>query len=129
MSALAMTGTLDTRTDIPGFTSSKPIALELTGVFELSIGRGLSVGTGTIDIPLPIVEGNTGDIVLLNTSTAGATVTVTWTPQGGIEATVITLNPGGILILGSDTADLIASLSVTGSGADAQVQFLTLQTD
>lgn len=57
---------------------------------------------------------------------ATGTVLVKWTPQGGVEASIATLQPGGVLILWNPSTSGsagITSLKVTPSVANCPIEY------
>lgn len=82
----------------------------------------LSIGTGTTNVALPI---NVIQFVYLKNLSQTATLTVSWTPNGGVSAVVITLRPGSfICFCENDAVAGITALSLTASSGSTPVQMV-----
>lgn len=81
---------------------------------------GILIDTNQATITLPFAQCR--QILFRNTHTS-AKITVVWTPQGGAEATINKVGPGGGIALWDDTAATtgigISSLKLTSDVANA----------
>jgi hypothetical protein len=86
--------------------------------------QGLAVGTSPTTLSLPLSP--TQFLYIKNLSTT-ATVTVTWTPNGGSTATIITLQPGSTIVyVETNATSGITALSVTASALATNIEFILL---
>lgn len=77
-----------------------------------------------LSITLPITP--TLQLYVRNVTNGFNLLTVQWTPQGGSNATVQTLGPGGVVLIWqqtTSTAQGITSLTFTGSLANTAVEY------
>lgn len=83
-----------------------------------------SIGTSPTSITLPISP--VQFLYIKNLSTT-ATVTVTWTPNGGSSAAIQTLQAGAVILFSqTGTAGGITALSLTASAASTPIEFVLL---
>jgi hypothetical protein len=86
--------------------------------------QGLAIGTSPTALSLPLSP--TQFLYVKNLSTT-ATVTVTWTPNGGSTAPIITLQPGATIIyVETNTTSGITALSVTASAVATPIEYILL---
>jgi hypothetical protein len=89
-----------------------------------SYSQSQNVGTSPTTLTLPVSP--TQFLYIKNLSTT-ATVTVTWTPDGGSSASIIVLQPGGMITyVESNTTSGITALSVTASAASTPIEYILL---
>jgi len=79
-----------------------------------------TTGETTIALPTPTVL----QLYLRNTH-ATATITVKWTPQGGAEATIHIVRPGGVLVFWQPSTS--ATTGITGLKLTASVANTTYE--
>lgn len=101
----------------------KPISNSYSGTLE-TYAQQVIVGTGSTTVTLPVSPAEFVYLKNLST-TAGTTITATWTPTGGTSATVITLDPGAYIILcEATTTNGISAFSLAGSTAGVPVEWI-----
>lgn len=101
----------------------KPLNNSYSGTLE-TYGQQVIVGTASTTVTLPI---NPVEFVYLKnlSATSGTTITATWTPTGGASATVLTLDPGALIIFAETTAtNGISAFSLTSNQAGTPVEFI-----
>jgi hypothetical protein len=111
---------------IDSAASTTQLSKVLTGTFtgtESSIGQSVLIGTSATPLALPV---NPIHKLYLKNLSGTATVTVTWTPQGGSTATILTLQPSDYIDLVSSGASGISVLSVTASAVSTPIEFWLL---
>lgn len=82
----------------------------------------VSIGASPTSVALPVSPAV--GIYIKNTH-ATQTLTVTWTPNGGVSAVVITLQPGEYLVKGgANLTSGITALSLQGSGAGTTAEYI-----
>lgn len=117
------TGNVTLSDNVSGSTTfSKVLNSVVTGDLS-SFAQSLPVGTSatTLSIPNSLAQ----FVYIKNLSSIAAnTVTVTWTPGGGSSATVITLDPGGVLILAENGVSGISAMSILATAVNTPVEFL-----
>lgn len=80
------------------------------------------VGTGGTSISLPVSPTNFLYVKNLHISN---TVAVTWTPNGGSGAAIITLQPGSaIIFVEANLLSGITAMTLTGSASNTNVEYL-----
>lgn len=103
-----------------GGQSTKNLGTTTAGV-QASAASGLLIGTSPVTIAVPNAVAN---FVYIKNLHATNTLTVTWTPNGGSSNVVVTLEPGGSIILAQSTVGGgITALSVTASGASTPIEY------
>ena len=101
----------------------KTVALSYSGT-ETSFGSQVLIGASPVTIPLPVSP--TQFLYIKNLSTT-ATVTATWSPNGGISNPVLVLQPlAGIIFSEPNTVSGITTLTLTASVASTPVEFILL---
>lgn len=99
----------------------KALAALFTGTIS-TVAESLSVGTSPTSIGLPI---SPTQVIYIKNLHATNTLTVTWTPQGGASNVVITLQPGGLILLNEpNVTSGISALSLTASGVSTPVDYV-----
>lgn len=121
-----ITGNIQAATGVSGAT---PLTAALASVYNTTnflIEPALPVGTASTSIPLP---GTPTKVVYIQNNHATQTLTVTWTPNGGSSASVITLQPGEFIVLGGQTGSTggITALSLQASGAATPAYLILAQ--
>src|SRR5215831_12797094 len=108
----SLTGTIKLTDNLTGSTSLiKPVNNSFIGDLS-AFAQGFIVGTTPVVVPLP---NNLAQFVYVKnlSSTAGTTLTVTWTPNTGISATILTIDPGAMIIYVENTVNNgISSMSI-----------------
>lgn len=96
-------------------------ALQFNGSVAVA-AETVSIGTSPVVISLP-VSPSTG-IYIKNTH-ATQTLSVTWTPNGGASAAIITLQPGEYIVKGgANLAGGITALTLTGSATGTTAEYI-----
>jgi len=91
-----LTGTITVTDNLTGSVQlQKQVIGGYTGTISEFAQQQL-IGTGSTTINLPI---SPTQFVYIKNLSASATVTVTWTPNGGASATIVTLQPLSFKIL------------------------------
>jgi hypothetical protein len=96
-------------------------ALSMTGT-EFTEGQSVSLASGPNVIGLPV-----SPILFLYVKNLHATntVAVTWTPNGGASASILTLQPGASIIFMEITpASGITALTLTASASATPVEYI-----
>lgn len=121
--SVTLSGTLQAVDSSTGTVQfNKQISVNLASGTTSAYAESLLVGTGTTTISLPI---SPAQCVYIKNLHASQTVTVTWTPNGGSTATILTLQPqGAILFLEANTSSGITALTMTASGASTPVDYV-----
>ena len=117
-------GSIKITDNLTGSTSlSKVLNQAYTGTVE-SYGQSVIVGTGVTTVSLPVSPAEFVYVKNLS-STAGNTVTVSWTPTGGSSAVVIILDPNAFIILSEiGTSNGITALSFTANASGTPVEYI-----
>jgi hypothetical protein len=99
----------------------KPVLGSYTGTVS-SFAQSVLIGTSPVTITLP---GSPTNFVYIKNLSGTATLTITWTPNGGASNVVITLQPGGFEILDeSIVGSGITALSVTASATSTPIEYV-----
>jgi carbohydrate-binding DOMON domain-containing protein len=119
-------GTVQASTGVPG---ESPLVELLSAVYNATnflIEPALSVPSSPTSITLP---GSPVKIAYIQNNHATQTLTVTWTPNGGASAVIVTLQPGEFIVLGGQTGASggITALSLQGSGASTTAKLILAQ--
>lgn len=116
------TGTIQITDNLTGSVAlSRAVNLQFVGTV-FSYSNTASIGTSPTSITLPV---SPVQFVFLYNNSTTATLTYTWTPNGGASNVVGTLQPGSGTVLGeSNTTSGITALSLTASGAATQVSYI-----
>ena len=94
-----------------------------TGTVE-SYGQSVTIGTSSVTISLPINPVEFLYVKNLST-TASTNITVTWTPESGSSATVVTLDPGALIMYCEvGTSNGISALSLVSNQAGTPVEYV-----
>jgi hypothetical protein len=119
-----LNGNLQLTDNLSGSTTFlKQLLLSYAGTVS-SFSQGLLVQPTPINIGIPYV---TAQFVYVRnvSATAGANVTVSWTPNGGSLATVIVLSPGSaILFSETNQTNGIGALSLIATSANTPVEYI-----
>lgn len=117
-------GTVTLTDNITGSTSlSKPVNNTYSGDLS-SFAQSLIVGTSPYVVSIP---NNLAEFVYIKnlSATDGTTVTVTWTPNAGTSATVITLDPGAMIIFAETSVNNgITAMSVVSNQQGTPIEFI-----
>lgn len=98
----------------------KTLAQSFNGTVS-SQGESVKIGVSPTSLTLPI---SPVQIVYIANLSIGNTITVTWTPFGGLSNTVQVLQPlGAILMMNSNTTSGVSAISLLASGANTPVDF------
>lgn len=107
----------------------KQLNLPVTGTVD-SQSNGFTVNTTSSSLPVPV---SPATFVYIRNLSTTATVTVTWTPNTAISATVIVLQPGSVANNGSyilfeetNSSSGITAVSVIASLNLTPIEFLIL---
>lgn|SRR6266850_211774 len=101
-------------------TSQKSVVGSYTGTIATE-GQNVIIGTSPTTITLP---GSPTNFVYIKNLSSSATLTATWTPNGGASNVVITLEPTSFIILDeSITGAGITALSVTASAITTPIEY------
>ena len=123
MSVTASTSGSQTLTDSASGTTpfSKAISGSFAGTAS-AVGQQVQIGTTPVSIQLPVSPTH---YVYVKNLSGVATVTVTWTPNGGASATILLLEPGSyIQFVEAATGAGITALTLTASAVSTPVEFL-----
>jgi len=102
-------------------TSQKAVVGSYSGTVATE-GQNVIIGTSPTTIALP---GSPTNFVYIKNLSSSATLTVTWTPNGGASNVVITLEPNSFHILDeSITGAGITALSVTASVITTPIEYI-----
>lgn len=125
MTVTATTSGTQTLLDSTANTTSLTKQLSASFVGSAStIAQQVNIGTGATPIALPVAQTN---YVYIKNLSGAATVTVTWTPQGGASNPVITLQPGGYIeFVEPVTGSGISALSLIASAPATPVEYWLL---
>lgn len=100
-----------------------PISFTVSGT-AVADAMSLTIGTSPTSVTLPI--GTVNFVMIINKSNS-ATLTVTWTPNGGSSNVVQTLEPGsGIVVAQAASGAGITALSLEASGSGTPAQVILL---
>src|SRR6185503_6610116 len=118
-------GSITVTDNLTGSTSlSKAVNNSFTGDLS-SIGQQVIVGTTPYVVSLP---NNLAQFVYVkNLATAqGTTVTVTWTPNAGTSATVVTLDAGAMCLFAEtgSNGNGISAMSLVSNQLGTNVEFI-----
>ena len=125
MSVTASTSGSLTLTDSAASTStlSKVLAGTFAGT-ECSTAQSLLVGTSATPLTLPLSPIN---FLYIKNLSGAATLTVSWTPNGGASATVLTLQPGAYIHFAEPVAGSgVTAVSVQASAISTPIEFWLL---
>lgn len=102
---------------------SKTLNNAFTGTLS-SFGQSIVIGTSPYTVNLP--NGVAQFIYIRNlSSTAGTTITITWTPNGGVSASIIVLDAQATVILAeATTTDGVSALSMVSNQSGTLVEFI-----
>lgn len=120
-----LTGTV---TVVDSSSGSQPFQKQLSSLFfsgnVSEIANQFSIGTSPTTITLPA---SPCQFLYIKNLSASASVTVTWTPNGGSSNIVATLEPNGALFyINTSTGAGITALSATASIASTPVEYILL---
>jgi len=117
-----LAGVISLTDNLAGSTQmQKSINLSYLGTIS-EFAQSQQIGTSPTTIPLP---GASVQFLYIKNLSANATLTVTWTPNGGAQAQVLPLQPGSlILFLESNSVSGITSLSLQASSAGTPCEYL-----
>lgn len=121
--SLTTVGFIQATDSVTGSIAFKKLlsSLVTTGTV-FSEAQNASVGNVLTAITLPV---SPVQFLYLKNLHATQTITVTWTPTGGVSAIVQTLQPGSYLILGeAAVGGGITALSLQGSGAGTTYEMI-----
>lgn len=124
MAALTLNGTLTSRNDIDGSISSQLLdqLIGASGALPSSIA-GILVGNSPITLPVP--ELGVATFIMIQ-NTGSSSILVGWTPNGGSPATIVSLNPGGVIIVGVDSLPLVEAITVVCPTNDGSCKYTIL---
>jgi len=117
-------GTITLTDNLTGSTSlSKPVNNYYTG--DLSVfAQAVIVGTTPYVVSLP---NNLAQFMYVKnlSSNTGTTLTVTWTPNTGSAATILTLDPGAMILFAENTTAYgISGLSLISNQQGTPTEFI-----
>lgn len=119
-------GTISITDNITGSVAlSKPVNNAYSGTVE-SYGQSVIVGTTSSTITLP---GSPAEFIYIKnlSTTSGTNLTVTWTPEGGSSANVITLDPGALMVVTEVTlVNGISALSLISNQSGTPVEYILI---
>lgn len=117
-------GSITVTDNLTGSTSlTKAVNNFFTGDLSV-IGQQVIVGTSPYVVNLP---NNLAQFVYIkNLATAqGTTLTVTWTPNTGTSATIMTLDPGAMILFAETTiSNGISAMNLVSNQAGTFVEFI-----
>lgn len=124
--SVALRGNITITDNLTGSTSlSKVVNNGYTGDIS-NFGQSVIVGTSPYTVTVPNSLGQFLYVKNLST-TAGTTVTVTWTPTSGSSAVVINLDPGALIIFSEvTTSNGISALSLVSNQTGTPVEFVVV---
>lgn len=116
-------GTVQVSTGVSG---ESPLIALLAATYNATnfvVQPAYSIGTSSTSITLP---GSPTKIVYIQDNHASQTLSVTWTPNGGSSAAIVTLQPGEFIVLGGQTGSSggITALSLQASGAGTPAKII-----
>jgi hypothetical protein len=120
----ALTGNITMTDNLSGSVQlTKALAFQYLGtIFEYSQSQNIGTGTTTISLPLSPTQ----FVYMKNLSTT-ATVTTTWTPNGGTSASILTLQPGStVIFVETNTTSGITAMTVTASTSTTPIEYICL---
>ncbi len=120
----ALRGNLTLTDNLTGSTSlSKVVNSAYTGDLS-NFGQSVPIGTSPVTISLP--NGSCQFLYVKNLSTtAGTTVTITWTPTSGSSVVIVTLDPSALIIFAeASTTNGITALSLVSNQPATPVEFI-----
>ena len=120
----SVTGSLKITDSLTGSVSlQKTLANSYTGTLE-TYGQSVIVGTSPVTVTLPINPVEFLYVKNLST-TSGNSLTVTWTPTGGASASIVTLDPGAIIIFSEiTTSNGVSALSLLSNQAGTPCEYI-----
>lgn len=102
-------------------TISKALTASFTGTVS-TVAESTLIGTATAVIALPV---NPTQLVYIKNLAPAATVTITWTLNGGSSEPVIILQPLGMILMNeSNTNGGITALSLQASAVSSPVDYI-----
>jgi hypothetical protein len=110
--------------NLTGSTSlSKVLNNSYTGDLS-TYGQTVTVGTSVYNAGLPVSPVQFVYVKNLS-STSGTTLTVTWTPTGGVSASVVILDPGAFIMFAEvNTTNGISALSMVSNQVGTPVEYI-----
>jgi hypothetical protein len=120
----ALTGDITMTDNLSGSVQlQKALNFQYLGtIFEYSQAQNIGTGTTTLSIPLSPCN----LFYFKNLSTA-ATTTVTWTPNSGSSAAILTLQPGSaIIFVETNATSGITAATATASAPLTPVEYILL---
>lgn len=125
MSVTASTSGNLTLTDSAASTST--LSKILSGTFVgtgAATAQSLLVGTGVTPLTLPLSPIN---FLYIKNLSGAATLTVTWTPNAGVSAVVLTLQPGAYIHFAEPAAGGgVTAVSVQASALSTPIEYWLL---
>jgi hypothetical protein len=125
---MAITGTLTgniTMTDnLSGSVQlAKALNFQYVGtIFEYSQSQYIGTTATTVNLPLSPTQ-----LCYIKNLSTSATVSATWTPQGGSSASIVTLQPGSMIAFTETNATSgISALSITASASSTPIEYILL---
>lgn len=121
---VSLTGSIKATDSVSGTIALSKVLLGLATVATtFSEAQSLSIGTSPVVLALPI---SPTTFVYIKNLHATQTVTVTWTPNGGASASILTIQPSGYICFGEVAQGLsgITALQVVASGAATPIEYL-----
>lgn len=120
-----LTGTI---TVVDSSSGSQPFQKQLVNLFFTGnvseIANSFVVGSSPTSVSLPV---SPCQFVYIKNLAPSATVTITWTPNGGASNPVSTLEPGGAIVLVNTASGAgITALSLQASLASTPVEYVLL---
>lgn len=122
----SINGNLQLTDNLSGDTSFlKQLILSYTGTVS-SFAQSFLLGTASTTISLP--NSSAQFVYIRNVPTTfSSSVTVSWTPNGGTSATVVTLSPGASIVLSeTDATNGITALSLVATSANTPIEYILL---
>jgi len=121
---VSLTGSIKATDSVSGTIAlSKVLTALSTVATSFSEAQSLSIGTSPVTITLPI---SPTTFLYVKNLHATQTITVTWTPNGGASATILTVPAGGFISFGETAQGVsgITALSIVASGATTPVEYV-----
>jgi len=118
------TGSISLTDTVAGSTTFSKI-LNSGFVGDLSsFAQNYLVGTSPTTFAVPNALAQFFYVKNLSTVT-GTTITVSWTPHGlSLPTTILTLDPGAVMIFSENGVNGITTLSITASAVNTPIEFL-----